>query len=98
MRDEPIATGPQRPTTSVTGHAWPVVPLSAGLLLLRTRGDETWALWTATALGVFGLVMAGIAVARCVGATRDGAPVIPALGVVLALLVVSASFVWTRVT
>ncbi|MGX2993331.1 hypothetical protein JNUCC64_03400 [Streptomyces sp. JNUCC 64] len=97
MSEKSPETGSGRSESSLSGHSWPVVPLAVALLLLRSAGERGWAFWTAAALGTFGLVMAVIGVAECVKAVRRGVPPARAVGVVVALVVVGASFVWTLV-
>ncbi|MFF6983450.1 hypothetical protein ACFZAV_38535 [Streptomyces sp. NPDC008343] len=72
---------------SVSGDAWPVIPLGLAALLLRTLGDHTWAYVVGAVIGGIGLLAALIGLIECVRAVRRGLALGKAAWVVVLLLV-----------
>jgi hypothetical protein len=87
MGHENPSTTPDQPPVSVSGDAWPVLPLGLAALLLRTLGDHTWAYAVGAMIGAFGLVAAVVGLGVCVGALRRGADVGKAVWAGVLLLV-----------
>ena len=86
MSNESPSVTPNEAPSSVSGDAWPVLPLGLAAALLRTLGDHTGAYVLGAVIGGIGLLAAVIAVAECVRAVRRGASVGKAVWVVFLLL------------
>ncbi|WP_217210000.1 hypothetical protein [Streptomyces sp. AC550_RSS872] len=71
---------------SVSGDAWPVIPLGLAALLLRTLGDHTWAYVVGAVIGGIGLLAALVGLTECVRAVRRGLALGKAVWVVILLL------------
>ncbi|KAB2973996.1 hypothetical protein F8R89_19625 [Streptomyces sp. SS1-1] len=86
MSNESPSVTPNEAPSSVSGDAWPVLPLGLAAGLLRTLGNHTWAYVLGAVIGGIGLLAAVIAVAECVRAVRRGTPVGRVVWVLLLLL------------
>ncbi|MFG2553406.1 hypothetical protein [Streptomyces sp. NPDC048581] len=98
MSKERPSVTPNEAPASVSGDAWPVIPLGLAALLLRTLGDHTWAYVVGAVIGGIGLLAALIGVVECVRAVRRGLAPGRAAWVVVLLLVGGFAVVHQLVT
>ncbi|MFC8241537.1 hypothetical protein [Streptomyces chartreusis] len=98
MSKERPSVTPNEAPASVSGDAWPVIPLGAAALLLRTLGDHTWAYVAGAVIGGIALLAALIGLVECVRAVRRGLALGKAASVVLLLLISGFAVVHQLVT
>lgn len=87
MGHENPTTAPDEAPVSVSGDAWPVLPLGLAALLLRTLGDHAWAYAVGAVIGAFGLVAALVGIGVCGRAVLRGLDVGKAVWAIVLLLV-----------
>ncbi|MFJ8637030.1 hypothetical protein [Streptomyces sp. NPDC093568] len=98
MSKERPPAAPNEAPASVSGDAWPVIPLGVAALLLRTLGDHTWAYVVGAVIGGIGLLAGLIGLVECVRAVRRGLALGKAAWVVVLLLIAGFAVVRQLVT